>query len=99
MAELLGVGQYTLKRLMNHRTMRSADVTQGYIHFTADELREPAQRIERAILEHAGLVEPASRLDNQLVGLLAGLSESEKRRLLFTLAEQAAIQGTGEQSS
>jgi len=98
-AELLGVGQYTLKRLMNHRTMRSADVTQGYIHFTADELREPAQRIERAILEHAGLVEPASRLDNQLVGLLAGLSESEKRRLLFTLAEQAAIQGTGEQSS
>ena len=98
-AELLGVGQYTLKRLMNHRTMRSADVTQGYIHFTADELREPAQRIERAILEHAGLVEPASRLDNQLVGLLAGLSEFEKRRLLFTLAEQAAIQGTGEQSS
>jgi len=97
-AELLGVGQYTLKRLMNHRTMRSADVTQGYIHFTADELREPAQRIEQAILEHAGLVEPASRLDNQLVGLLAGLSNAEKRRLLFTLAEQAATQGTGEQT-
>ncbi len=45
------------KRLMNHRTMRSADVTQGYLHFGADELLEPASRIERAILEHAGLVE------------------------------------------
>lgn len=29
-AGLVGVGSYILKRLMNHRTMRSADVTQGY---------------------------------------------------------------------
>ncbi|MDX7693352.1 site-specific integrase [Aeromonas caviae] len=91
-AELIGVGQYTLKRLMNHRTLRSADVTQGYIHFTADELREPAQRIERAILEHAGLAEPVGKIDAQLVNLLAGLSDSEKRRLLFTLAEKSADQ-------
>ncbi len=97
-AELLGVGQYTLKRLMNHRTMRSADVTQGYIHFTADELREPAQRIEQAILEHAGLIEPTSRLDAQLAGMLAGLSDADKRRLLFTIAEQNTAQGAGEQT-
>ncbi|WP_159204038.1 tyrosine-type recombinase/integrase, partial [Klebsiella pneumoniae] len=32
-AELVGVGNYILKRLLNHRTMRSADVTQGYLHF------------------------------------------------------------------
>ncbi|PHM34960.1 DNA primase [Xenorhabdus szentirmaii] len=42
---------------MNHRILRSADVTQGYLHFGADELQEPAKRIEQAILEHAGLVE------------------------------------------
>jgi hypothetical protein len=36
----LGVGNYILKRLLNHRTMRSADVTQGYLHFSADELME-----------------------------------------------------------
>ncbi|MGS3139743.1 tyrosine-type recombinase/integrase [Aeromonas sanarellii] len=89
-AELVGVGQYTLKRLMNHRTLRSADVTQGYIHFTADELREPAKRIEQAILEHAGLVEPASKLDAHLSNLLAGMSDADKRRLLFTLAQKSA---------
>lgn len=87
-AELVGVGQYTLKRLMNHRTMRSADVTQGYIHFSADELREPAKQIERAILEHAGMVEQASKLDAHLSNLLAGLSDADKRKLLFTLAQQ-----------
>ncbi|HDT6090709.1 TPA: site-specific integrase, partial [Raoultella ornithinolytica] len=56
-AELAGVGSYILKRLMNHRTFRSADVTQGYLHFSADELMAPAQKVERAILEHAGRVE------------------------------------------
>lgn len=82
-AELVGVGNYILKRLMNHRTMRSADVTQGYLHFGADELLEPASRIERAILEHAGLVESKKSIDAQLMAVLNNLSEEEKRKLIF----------------
>lgn len=82
-AELAGVGSYILKRLMNHRTLRSADVTQGYLHFGADELREPARKVERAILEYAGLVESASRLNSQLYAILENLSDDEKRYLIF----------------
>ena len=85
-AELVGVGNYILKRLMNHRTMRSADVTQGYLHFGADELLEPASRIERAILEHAGLVESKKSIDAQLMAVLNNLSEEEKRKLIFSLS-------------
>ncbi|WP_113444696.1 tyrosine-type recombinase/integrase [Escherichia coli] len=84
-AELVGVGNYILKRLMNHRTMRSADVTQGYLHFGADELLEPASRIERAILEHAGLVESKKSIDAQLLSALESMSDSEKRALLFSI--------------
>ena len=43
-AETIGVGTYTLKRLLNHKTSRS-DVTAGYTVLTAEELREPADRI------------------------------------------------------
>ena len=84
-AELAGVGPYILKRLMNHRTLRSADVTQGYLHFGADELQEPAGRVERAILEYAGLIESKRGLDNQLHRMLDGLSDDEKRKLIFSL--------------
>ncbi|MBT9184240.1 site-specific integrase [Pectobacterium punjabense] len=84
-AELAGVGSYILKRLMNHRTMRSADVTQGYLHFGADELQEPAKKIERAILEHAGLVDSQKGIDAKLQIALDGLSDNEKRKLLFNL--------------
>lgn len=84
-AELVGVGSYILKRLMNHKTMRSADVTQGYLHFSADELQEPAKKIERAILEHAGLVEKAGGLDNQLLAVMGAMTDEEKRRLLFEI--------------
>lgn len=84
-AELVGVGSYILKRLMNHRTMRSADVTQGYLHFGADELMEPATRIERAILEHAGLVESKSSIDTQLLAALGKLTDEQKRNLMFEL--------------
>lgn len=92
-AELTGVGSYILKRLLNHKTFRSADVTQGYLHFTADELMEPAQKVERTILEHAGLVEKAGRLDAQLLALMGTMSDDDKRRMLFALlnpSEQAA---------
>lgn len=84
-AELVGVGSYILKRLMNHRTLRSADVTQGYLHFGADELLEPATRIERAILEHAGLVESKKAIDAQLLSALGNLTDEDKRRLIFDL--------------
>lgn len=84
-AELTGVGSYILKRLLNHKTFRSADVTQGYLHFTADELMEPAQRVERTILEHAGLVENTGRLDAQLLALMGTMSDDDKRRMLFAL--------------
>lgn len=84
-AELVGVGSYILKRLMNHRTMRSADVTQGYLHFGADELLEPATQIERAVLEYAGLVESKRGIDAQLLSIMDNLSDEEKRKLLFEL--------------
>ena len=84
-AELAEVGQYTLKRLMNHRTLRSADVTQGYIHFTADELRKPATRIERDILEHAGHLDGEINANRNLLTIFATLPEDEQRRLLLSL--------------
>lgn len=90
-AELVGVGNYILKRLLNHRTMRSADVTQGYLHFSADELMEPASRIERTILEHAGIIESKKSLDAKLLLALEGLSEEEKRRLIFDLSKNIKV--------
>lgn len=86
-AELVGVGNYMLKRLLNHRTMRSADVTQGYLHFSADELMEPASRIERAILEYAGVIENKASLDAKLLFALEGLNDEEKRKLIFQLSK------------
>jgi len=43
-AETIGVGTYTLKQLLNHKTS-SSDVSAGYTVLTAEELREPADRI------------------------------------------------------
>ncbi|THD43671.1 DUF4102 domain-containing protein [Enterobacteriaceae bacterium ML5] len=84
-AELVGVGSYILKRLMNHRTVKSSDVTQGYLHFSADELQEPAKRIEQAILEHAGRMEKAGSLDAQLVAVMGAMKDHDKRRILFEI--------------
>ncbi|MBV7470895.1 site-specific integrase [Aeromonas sp. sif0611] len=84
-AELAEVGQYTIKRLMNHRTQRSADVTQGYIHFTADELRKPATRIEQEILKYAGRLDSANNANSNLLTIFATLPEEEQRRLLLSL--------------
>lgn len=84
-AELVGVGSYILKRLMNHRTLRSADVTQGYLHFGADELLEPATRIERAILEHAGLMDSKKGINAQLLSAIENMDDEEKRNIIFQL--------------
>ena len=62
-------------------------MTQGYLHFGADELQEPARKVERAILEHAGLVEKADGINAHLLSALANMSDEEKRRLLFSLSE------------
>ncbi|MGO1247837.1 MAG: tyrosine-type recombinase/integrase [Oceanisphaera sp.] len=87
-AELVGVGTYTLKRLMNHKSNRD-DVTQGYLSFNADELRKPAELIEREILEYAGLTEPAnSVVDTQLTALLGIMDEQSKKRLLMDLVSK-----------
>lgn len=90
-AELVGVGNYILKRLMNHRTQRSSDVTQGYIHFAGEELVESATRIERAILEYAELVESKRGIDAQLLSIMDNLSDEDKRKLIFTLTQSSEV--------
>lgn len=60
--------------------------TQGYLHFGADELQEPARKVERAILEHAGLVEKADGINAHLLVALSNMSDEEKRRLLFYIS-------------
>ncbi|WP_405081006.1 tyrosine-type recombinase/integrase [Pectobacterium versatile] len=90
-AELVGVGNYILKRLLNHRTMRSADVTQGYLHFGADELMEPASRIERAILEYAEIIERKKDINSQLISALECLSEEEKIKLIFAISNDKKV--------
>ncbi|EMX48705.1 putative integrase [Escherichia coli Jurua 20/10] len=49
---------------------------------------EPASRIERAIQEHAGLVESKKSIDAQLLSALEGMSDDEKRRLLFAIVQE-----------
>jgi integrase len=87
LAESIGVGGYTLKRLLNHRTRRTNDVTAGYVILSADELQEPAKRVEQSILEHAGLADKKQGVDATLHGLLQGVSEEQKRALIFQLSQ------------
>jgi len=47
-AESLGIRDYTLKRLLNHRS--SGDVTDGYIMTDVERLREPMQQISDRLL-------------------------------------------------
>ncbi|BEN27601.1 integrase [Serratia marcescens] len=94
-AELAAVGPYILKRLMNHRTLRSADVTQGYLHFGADELQEPARKVERAILEYAGLVEKTTGINAHLLAALSNMSDEDKRRLLFDIVNKESVVNNG----
>ncbi len=87
LAESIGVGGYTLKRLLNHRSKRSNDVTAGYVVLSSDELQEPAKRVEQSILEHAGLIEKKQGVDAKLQDLLQGVSEEQKRALIFQLSQ------------
>jgi integrase len=87
LAESIGVGGYTLKRLLNHRIKRTNDVTAGYVVLSADELQEPAKCVEQSILEHAGLIDKKQGVDAKLQDLLQGVSEEQKRALIFQLSQ------------
>lgn len=91
-AALSGLGHDIIKRLLNHRTLRSADVTEGYLHFGADELQEHAEKVERYILEKAGLVEKKGNLDTQLLAVIESMTDEEKRRMLFEMLNQSNLQ-------
>jgi len=85
-AESLGLGtSYTLKRLLNHKTGRN-DVTAGYTILTAEELREPAQKIENKILELAGIKEVQSKIQNDLWTLFENLSQQQQTELVAQLS-------------
>lgn len=49
---------YTVKRLLNHSS--GGDVTQGYIQFGVEDLREPMQAIETFVLKCVGLEKSAT---------------------------------------
>lgn len=49
-AEMLRIGTYTIKRLLNHKTQRN-DVTAGYTILTSEELRIPSQEIENHLIK------------------------------------------------
>lgn len=53
-AESMDISQYTLKRLVNHKTGEKTDVTAGYIVVDMDRLRSASQRITNMILTTAG---------------------------------------------
>ena len=57
--EQVGVGTYTLKKLMNHRTGVSSDITQQYAQLSIEQLREPTERIANKILRLAGVIPSA----------------------------------------
>jgi len=56
-AETLGYGGYTLKRLLNH--VVSNDVTQGYICLDPDSLRPPLEAIHAYFLQEFGISQDA----------------------------------------
>jgi integrase len=86
LAESIGVSSYTLKRLVNHKASKSADVTAGYIVLDYEELIEPATKVEQAILKHAGLIKAEQGVDTKLIELLGKASEADKRALIFQLS-------------
>ena len=87
-ADSENVTGYKLKRLLNHRVTNSADVTAGYVVQSAEELKEPARIVERAILKHAGLLVEEQGIDAQLSHLLHGVSDEKKRELIFYISQQ-----------
>jgi hypothetical protein len=50
---------FTLKRLMNHHSGASSDITLQYAQLSVEALGEPAEKIAQFILKCAGEVESA----------------------------------------
>lgn len=67
--------------------MRSADVTQGYLYFSADELREPAEKIEHKILQCTGLNCMDDELNKKIIDVMLSLTEESKIYLLKSLLD------------
>lgn len=84
----LAMSAYTIKQLSNHAQAKN-DVTSGYLTQSADELREPSQMIANRILELSGS-ELRTDTDSQLMDIFKGMSEDEKRKLIFRLENQTA---------
>lgn len=83
-AESLGIGRYTIKRLLNHKTEKS-DVTEGYVQRNLEQLEEPAQKIEDHLLSIAKGVAQVSNNDSEfdkLKKLFQELTPEEKITLL-----------------
>jgi len=98
LAETVNVGGYTLKRLLNHRVRRSNDVTAGYVILSADELRDPAKKIETAILEYAELLPKTDNNTSALLGgLIDNLSDEQKRKLIFSLSQDVSRESSNGQ--
>ncbi|KJZ11958.1 hypothetical protein TW85_16430 [Marinomonas sp. S3726] len=79
-AELLRVGTYTIKRLLNHKTQRN-DVTAGYTVLTAEELREPSQAIEDSLL-NGPKRDKEKNAEVDIRELLSQMSPEEKLALI-----------------
>jgi integrase len=84
MGSRLGFSDYLLKQLANHTL--GNDVTAGYVIQSADELREPSQKITNAFLEKAGRT--IANTDSRINDLLNGLSEADKQRLIIQLSKK-----------
>ena len=85
-AESLGIGTYTLKRLLNHKTSRS-DVTAGYTVLTAEELREPAERIAQKIEQYSGIqmTKPEQGSLASFKSLIQNMRKEERMELISQL--------------
>lgn len=84
-AESIGIGGYTIKRLLNHKTNRS-DVTAGYTVLTAEELRQPALKIVNRIQQYGGLLDPDCNSDlDSVKHMLVHLNKSQKLELMTAL--------------
>ncbi|GGY61461.1 integrase [Cellvibrio zantedeschiae] len=85
-AELLKIGTYTIKRLLNHKTKRD-DVTAGYTILTAEELRSPVQVIETRLLELAGIKSDQHINRDRLLSIIDTLSDADKSLLISKLSD------------
>jgi integrase len=62
MAEGLGIGQYTIKALVNHKVTQ--DVTGGYVVLETENLRKPMQQITDFVLTAGGVKPSAAVVDH-----------------------------------